>query len=92
MHSITTFVSNLFFNLIRTFMIVFNRTNPKSFWLAGLFSVILLCVFLSLVSVIMLLFSPPDLDDNPTSGDISQLEPEIEQEETREAGFLKKLK
>lgn len=42
------------------------RTNPKSFWLASIFTVVLICVFLSLVSVIMLLFSQPDRSEEPT--------------------------
>ena len=82
------------------FIFIFNpkRTNPKSFWLAGLFSVILLCVFLSLVSVVMLLFSPRDQDENAEAINRSEDMPclgtkkEIEQFEARDADASKKLK
>lgn len=82
------------------FIFIFNpnRTNPKSFWLAGLFSVILLCVFLSLVSVVMLLISPSDQDENAEAINRSEDMPclgtkkEIEQFEARDADASKKLK
>lgn len=79
-------------------MIILNRANPKSFWLAALFSVIILCVFLSLVSVLMLLFSPPDQDDNLTTVNKSEntayltKDTEMKVDEARDADTLKKLK
>ena len=59
---------------------------------------IILCVFLSLVSVVMLLFSPPDQDENDVAINKSEDMPclrtkkEIEQFEARDADASKKLK